>query len=224
MIVLTAVALNTMMFLLVVRVDDPLVPRAIFGILNTLLFFPSGAVYPIQAFPWWLRGIAKVDPVHFRRTWLQDLAAEGSWPVGHRSGHDLFLAVRGGSAQHSHAILQANTVSQRHPERSIAFRLRNAMRSRRTPTVPPLGPAWGFPPRPNSGRKGTEPSASCSKGILRLRDCFAKRSSHSAQDDNGELLPASANLLCLEYYDSARCHTIRSGTGAPPQDQDSRLL
>src|SRR3954464_8517876 len=52
MIILTAAALNTMMFLLVVRVDDPLVPRAIFGILNTLLFFPSGAVYPIQAFPW----------------------------------------------------------------------------------------------------------------------------------------------------------------------------
>ena len=51
MIMLTAAALNTMMFLLVVRVDDPLVPRAIFGILNTLLFFPSGAVYPIQAFP-----------------------------------------------------------------------------------------------------------------------------------------------------------------------------
>src|SRR5712664_488887 len=65
MIVLTAVALNTMMFLLVVRVDDPLVPRAIFGILNTLLFFPSGAVYPIQAFPWWLRGIARVDPFTF---------------------------------------------------------------------------------------------------------------------------------------------------------------
>jgi len=65
MIVLTAVALNTMMFLLVVRVDDPLVPRAIFGILNTLLFFPSGAVYPIQAFPWWLRGIARVDPFSF---------------------------------------------------------------------------------------------------------------------------------------------------------------
>jgi ABC-2 type transport system permease protein len=65
MIMLTAAALNTMMFLLVVRVDDPLVPRAIFGILNTLLFFPSGAVYPIQAFPWWLRAIAKVDPFTF---------------------------------------------------------------------------------------------------------------------------------------------------------------
>ena len=34
-------------------------------LLNTLLFFPSGAVYPIQAFPWWLRGIARVDPFSF---------------------------------------------------------------------------------------------------------------------------------------------------------------
>ncbi len=62
MIFLTSVAFNTMMFLLMVRVEDPLVPRAMFGILNTLLFFPSGAVYPIQAFPWWLRAIAKADP------------------------------------------------------------------------------------------------------------------------------------------------------------------
>jgi ABC-2 type transport system permease protein len=62
MIVLTSLAFNTMMFLLMVRVEDPLVPRAIFGILNTLLFFPSGSIYPIQAFPFWLRAIAKVDP------------------------------------------------------------------------------------------------------------------------------------------------------------------
>jgi ABC-2 type transport system permease protein len=62
MIVLTAVAFNTMMFLLMVRIEDPLVPRAIFGILNTLLFFPSGSVYPVQAFPPWLRVIARVDP------------------------------------------------------------------------------------------------------------------------------------------------------------------
>jgi len=50
MIGLTSVALNSMMFLLMVRIEDPLVPRAMFGILNTLLFFPSGAIYPIQAF------------------------------------------------------------------------------------------------------------------------------------------------------------------------------
>jgi ABC-2 type transport system permease protein len=65
MIVLTSLGFNTMMFLLMVRIDDPLVPRAMFGILNTLLFFPSGAIYPIQAFPPWLKAIAKVDPFSY---------------------------------------------------------------------------------------------------------------------------------------------------------------
>ena len=58
----TSIAFNGMMFLMMVRVDDPLVPRAMFGVLNTLLFFPSGAIYPIAAFPKWLRAIAVVDP------------------------------------------------------------------------------------------------------------------------------------------------------------------
>jgi len=62
MILLTSIGFNAMMFLMMVRVEDPLVPRATFGILNTLLFFPSGAIYPIQAFPWWLRAVAKADP------------------------------------------------------------------------------------------------------------------------------------------------------------------
>jgi ABC-2 type transport system permease protein len=61
-IAMTAVALVSMMFLVVVRMNDPLLPRAIFGLLNTLLYFPSGAVYPQQAFPRWLQAIAKVDP------------------------------------------------------------------------------------------------------------------------------------------------------------------
>jgi ABC-2 type transport system permease protein len=85
MILLTSIAFNTMMFLLMVRVEDPLVPRAIFGILNTLLFFPSGAIYPIQAFPWWLRGIARVDPftfaVHgFKSVLLKETGMAAIWP------------------------------------------------------------------------------------------------------------------------------------------------
>jgi len=62
MIVATSLAFNGMMFLMMVRVDDPLVPRAMFGVLNTLLFFPSGAVFPIIAFPKWLQAIAIIDP------------------------------------------------------------------------------------------------------------------------------------------------------------------
>ena len=83
-IVVTALALVSMMFLLMVRVNDPLVPRATFGLLNTLLFFPSGAVYPQAAFPGWMRAIATVDPftyaVHaFKSLLLKDtgLAAVG---------------------------------------------------------------------------------------------------------------------------------------------------
>src|SRR5207244_2722446 len=62
LVVATSLALISMMFLLMVRVSDPLVPRAIFGVLNTVLFFPSGAVYPTQAFPAWMKAIAIADP------------------------------------------------------------------------------------------------------------------------------------------------------------------
>ena len=62
MVLATALALISMMFLIVVRVNDPLLPRAIFGMLNTVLFFPSGAVYPISAFPAWMRAMTTINP------------------------------------------------------------------------------------------------------------------------------------------------------------------
>ncbi len=58
----TALALISMMFLMMVRVSDPLVPRATFGVLNTLLYFPSGAVYPVTGFPKWMQLLSSVDP------------------------------------------------------------------------------------------------------------------------------------------------------------------
>lgn len=61
-IVVSALALISMMFMLMVRVNDPLVPRATMGVLNTLLYFPSGAVYPVNGFPNWMRVISSVDP------------------------------------------------------------------------------------------------------------------------------------------------------------------
>jgi ABC-2 type transport system permease protein len=81
----TSFAFIAMMFLLMVRVNDPLVPRAMFGILNTLLYFPSGAIYPIQAFPKWLQAIAFVDPftysVHgFKAVLLKGVGLAAIWP------------------------------------------------------------------------------------------------------------------------------------------------
>jgi ABC-2 type transport system permease protein len=73
-ILITAFALVSLMFLLMVRMSNPMMPRAMFGVLNTVLYFPSGAVYPQQGFPGWLRVIAALDPftysVHALRSLL----------------------------------------------------------------------------------------------------------------------------------------------------------
>ena len=62
MVILTSIALIGLMFFIMARISNQLLPRAIFGVLNTLLFFPSGAVYPIAGFPKWLRVISNCDP------------------------------------------------------------------------------------------------------------------------------------------------------------------
>ena len=81
----TSFAFIGMMFTMMVRVNDPLIPRAIFGILNTLLYFPSGAIYPVQAFPKWLQWIAFIDPftysVHgFKAVLLKGVGLAAIWP------------------------------------------------------------------------------------------------------------------------------------------------
>jgi ABC-2 type transport system permease protein len=85
LIACTSFAFIAMMFLMMVRVNDPLIPRAIFGILNTLLYFPSGAIYPTQAFPKWLQAIAFIDPftysVHgFKAVLLKGVGMAAIWP------------------------------------------------------------------------------------------------------------------------------------------------
>ena len=77
-VAMAALCMISFMFLIMVRIDDPLVPRAIFGVLNTLLFFPSGAVYPTYGFPAWLRAISIVDPFTYTVDALRNLLLRGS--------------------------------------------------------------------------------------------------------------------------------------------------
>lgn len=84
-IAVSAVALVSLMFLFMVRMEDPLLPRALFGVLNTLLWFPSGAIYPTAAFPGWMRAIAIVDPFTYAVNALQSLILKNTgfaaiWP------------------------------------------------------------------------------------------------------------------------------------------------
>jgi ABC-2 type transport system permease protein len=78
LVVATAMALISMMFLIMVRVSDPLVPRAIFGMLNTVLYFPSGAVYPTQSFPAWMRFITVLDPFTYAVDGFKELVLKNT--------------------------------------------------------------------------------------------------------------------------------------------------
>ena len=100
-IVAASLAFISMMFLMMVNVSDPLVPRAIFGVLNTLLFFPSGAIYPTNAFPIWMKAIAVIDPftyaVHAFKSLL--LKNTGTMPIAGDLAYLLiFTVVMMGSA------------------------------------------------------------------------------------------------------------------------------
>jgi len=77
-LLVASVAMISLMFLVMVRVDDPLVPRAIFGVLNMLLFFPSGAVYPTEAFPKWLSWISVIDPFTYTVHALRNLTIKNT--------------------------------------------------------------------------------------------------------------------------------------------------
>jgi ABC-2 type transport system permease protein len=94
LIVAGSIAFNGMMFLLMVRVDDPLVPRAMFGVLNVLLLYPSGAMYPTASFPKWMQALTVIDPftyvIHgFKSVILKD----GGWIA--IKGDILFLLLFG---------------------------------------------------------------------------------------------------------------------------------
>ncbi len=61
-IVFTTLCLISLMFLILGRVGHPRIVGILSGFLNVMLFFPSGAVYPIASFPAWLKAFAKINP------------------------------------------------------------------------------------------------------------------------------------------------------------------
>jgi ABC-2 type transport system permease protein len=73
-VILTTMALLSMMFVFLGRANHPRVVGIFSGFLNVIFFFPSGAVYPIESFPDWLKAFAKINPeayaVHALKTIL----------------------------------------------------------------------------------------------------------------------------------------------------------
>jgi len=76
-ILLLAVGLILFMFTLMARVSNPITPRALFGILNVLTFFPSGALYPTESYPAWLNTISAIFPMRYAVHSLRNLLLKG---------------------------------------------------------------------------------------------------------------------------------------------------
>jgi ABC-2 type transport system permease protein len=76
-IFLLGLGLILFMFTLMARVSNPMTPRALFGILNVITFFPSGALYPTESYPGWLRGLSAAFPMRYAVHSLRGLLLKG---------------------------------------------------------------------------------------------------------------------------------------------------
>ena len=89
---LTTFGLMAMMMAVLGRTSQPRVTGAIGGFLNVILFFPSGALYPIASFPSWLRAFSVVDPETHAIAALKAILFR-SGDLGAAAQHIVFLAL-----------------------------------------------------------------------------------------------------------------------------------
>ncbi len=61
-IVISATGLLAMTFSILGRASHPRLVGTFSGFLNVILFFPSGAIYPTESFPPWLKAFARYNP------------------------------------------------------------------------------------------------------------------------------------------------------------------
>jgi ABC-2 type transport system permease protein len=92
---LLALGLILFIFTLMARVSNPMTPRAMFGILNVLTFFPSGALYPTESYPPWLQAISVIFPMRYAVHALRNLLLKG---VGFQAVLPDFLVMAGFAA------------------------------------------------------------------------------------------------------------------------------
>lgn len=82
-VTLTTLGLLSMMFVILGRVNHPRIVGILTGFLNVILFFPSGAVYPVASFPNWLKAFARVNPEAYAVSALKAILFKGAglWDI-----------------------------------------------------------------------------------------------------------------------------------------------
>ncbi len=88
---MTAIGLMALMMIVLARTAQPRITGLVGGFLNVMLFFPSGALYPVRSFPGWLRAFARVNPETHAIAALKDVLFRGG-DLRAAAGDLLFLA------------------------------------------------------------------------------------------------------------------------------------
>ena len=68
----------SLMFVLLGRAGHPRIVGIFSGFLNVIFFFPSGAIYPIESFPGWLKAFAKIIPEAYAVHALKSVLFKGA--------------------------------------------------------------------------------------------------------------------------------------------------
>lgn len=77
-IMLTTLGLQGMMFVIMGRINHPRIVGVLGGFLNVIFFFPSGAIYPVESLPSWLKLFAMVNPESYSVHALRALFFKGA--------------------------------------------------------------------------------------------------------------------------------------------------
>lgn len=91
-IVLSTLCLQGLLFVMLSRADHPRIVGVFGGFLNVILFFPSGAIYPVESFPWWLKAFSTVNPETYSVHAMRAIFSKGEG-LGAVKGDLAFLAV-----------------------------------------------------------------------------------------------------------------------------------
>jgi len=99
LIVLTTLSLLSLMFTILGRAGHPRIVGVLSGFMNVILFFPSGAIYPLASLPGWLQWAARINPEAYAVEGLKAVLFKGSgfatvWPdVAYLAGFTLVMMM-----------------------------------------------------------------------------------------------------------------------------------
>lgn len=91
-IILSTLGLLGLMFIILGRATHPRIVGVLGGFLNVIFFFPSGAIYPIESFPAWLKAFANINPETYSVHALKAILFKGAGLIAVQ-GDILFLAI-----------------------------------------------------------------------------------------------------------------------------------